>query len=198
MPAEKLMDLIDESAPEEGVVDVTGLEVTFANGSRRIELADADDGAVVGAVIEGGADTTRRMSAVEWDAAVAAAAVVEEVHSESTMRMSAIQSSELAALITPVDVSIEVDVAVEVVAANIAVDGPVVRFSAPRIVMPIPAPVDDDDDDLAVPVEQAAAPIVEAPAPAPKRSFWNAWTIGSLLALAGAAAGLVLVALEKI
>ncbi len=196
MQSQKLMDLIDKTAPDEGVVDVHALETSFANGSRRIALAEEDDGAVVAAVVEGGADTTRRMSAVEWDAAVSAAAVVEgPVHSESTMRMSAIQSSELARLIAP-EVSLEVTHEVEHDVAPVVPEEPVVRFSTPRIVLPIPAPVNEDEDDLAIPVE--AAPAIAAPAPAPARRFLNAWMIFAFLTLAAASAGLVLVALEKI
>jgi hypothetical protein len=178
MQAQALIDLIDETAPEDGVVDVHALETSFANGSRRIELAEPED-AVVEAVVEGASDTTRRMSAVEADALVAV-----EIRSESTMRMSAIQASELVALITPEDISVSVDVS----------DAePVVRFSAPKLVLPIPAPIEDDEvaDEYVV---ERAAPVVEAPV----RRRGIGWMVFAFVALASASAALVLVALEKI
>lgn len=177
MQAQKLMDLIDETAPDEGVVDVHALETSFANGSRRIELVEPDDGAVVPVAIEGAADTTRRMSAVEWDAAISA--VESEVHSESTLRMSAIQASELAALITPVEVSVEIPLVAE----------PVVTFTTPRISLPLPAPVEEASKDVEISIEQVNEPAVAPPA----RRGMNPWMIGALIALAGAVAGLAAV-----
>lgn len=176
MHAAKLIDLIDESAPDEGVVDVHEIEAKFANGSRRIPLVPPNDvgGAVVEAVVEGGADTTRRMSAVEADALVAT-----EIRGESTMRMSAIQEHELVALIKPDEPPA----------------APVVRFShssemaAPRAMMSVP----EDDDDLVIAVEQSAEPSIAEP---PVRRRSNAWMIGALIAFAGAAAGLAAVLLS--
>lgn len=191
MQAQKLIELIDETVQDEGVVDVHQLESSFANGSRRIALVDPEETAVVGAIVDGAADSTRRMSAVEWQTAVSA--VVSEVHSESTMRMSAIQASELAALTS--DVEVEVTQQAPVTASHLAASAsePVVRFSAPRLVLPIPAPVEDDEiaDEYRVEPAQTA---VQAPA---KRRV-NAWMIGALIAFAGAATGLVIVALERI
>lgn len=188
MQAQKLIDLIDQSAPEEGVVDVHELDTAFANGSRRIALVDPiDRGAVVEAAVEGTADTTRRMSAVEADALVAV-----EIRSESTMRMSAIQESELVALITPVEVSVEApnEATNEATNDEPAMSMPVVRFSKgsePRMVLPLPAPMEqpavDDVENLEL------APGIEAPV----RRGMNPWMIGGLIALAGAVAGLVAV-----
>ena len=175
MQAAKLIDLIDESAPDDGVVDVHEIE-KFANGSRRIPLSEPED-AVVSAIVEGGADTTRRMSAVEWDAAVCA--VESEIHSESTMRMSAIQSNELAALITPVEVSLVTEPPMQ---------DPVVTFTTPRLALPLPAPIEMDVDMYMEPA--ASEPIV-----APVRRAGNSWMIGAIIALAGAAAGLAAVLL---
>lgn len=192
MQAQKLIDLIDQSAPEEGVVDVHELDTAFANGSRRIALVDPiDRGAVVEAAVEGTADTTRRMSAVEADALVAV-----EIRSESTMRMSAIQESELVALITPVEVSVEAPSEAANEATNEATNDepamsmPVVRFSKgsePRMALPLPVPMEqpavDDVENLEL------APGIEAPV----RRGLNPWMIGGLIALAGAVAGLVAV-----
>lgn len=179
MQAQKLIDLIDESAPDEGVVDVHALDMKFADGTRRIEVAPLEEEGAVVAIVEGAADTTRRMSAVEWDAAVAAAAAVEsEVHSESTMRMSAIQANQLAALITPVEVSL-VDEAPELV------QEPIITFTTPRLSQPLPAPIEGAD----VSVETA---------PAVPRRGTNRWMIAAMIALAGAAAGLAAVALSYV
>jgi|GEM_PF-5894488 len=179
MQAQKLVDLIDQTAPDEGVVDVPELDTAFANGSRRIALVDPiDSGAVVEAVVEGTADTTRRMSAVEADALVAV-----EIRSESTMRMSAIQESELVALITPVEVSIE----------EPAMSMPVVRFSTgsePRMALPLPAPPIEEPADVET-VELTAGS--DAGIEVPVRRGMNPWMIGGLIALAGAVAGLVAV-----
>lgn len=181
MQAQELIELIDETAPDDGVVDVHALETSFANGSRRIELAEPDDGAVE-AIVEGAADTTRRMSAVEADALVAV-----EIRSESTMRMCAIQASELVALITPADASVDVDVSVEVSSE------PIVRFSAPKLVLPIPAPVEDDEVAEVYLIERAAEPVAEAPA---RKGI--GWMVFGFIALASASAGVILVVLEKI
>lgn len=170
MQAQKLIDLIDQSAPDDSVVDLHGVD--FADGTRRIPIAPADEGAVV-AVVEGSADTTRRMSAVEWDAV--AAVVESEVRSESTMRMSAIQANELVALITPVEVSLleeaeprlhEQEIATQ---APIEVREPIVTFRAPTV--------------------RPEEPVIEPPS----RRGPNPWMIGALFALAGAIAGLVAV-----
>ncbi len=178
MQAQKLVDLIDQTAPDEGVVDVPELDTAFANGSRRIALVDpSDSGAVVEAVVEGTADTTRRMSAVEADALVAV-----EIRSESTMRMSAIQESELVALITPVEVSIE----------EPAMSMPVVRFSTgsePRMALPLPAPIEEPADVETVELTAGSDAGIEVPV----RRGMNPWMIGGLIALAGAVAGLVAV-----
>jgi hypothetical protein len=172
MQAQKLFDLIDESAPDEGVVDVHQIEARFADGSRRIPLSEA---AAVCAVVDDVSDTTRRMSAVDVDAAVAMAI---DDSSDTTRRMSAIQASELAALITPVA---EVPVATEVV----------VKFRAttvrPALELPLPAPVE---------IEAELPELYEPPAvAAPVRRSSQAWMIGAVLALAGAAAGLAAVLL---
>lgn len=159
MQAQKLIELIDESAPDDSVVDLHEVE-KFADGTRRIPLP-VEEAAVV-AVVEGSADTTRRMSAVEWDAAISA--VESEVHSESTTRMCAIQASELAALITPVEVSVVEEPSL---AASVEIHAPVVTFRQPT----------------AVPVESSE--------PGHRRA--NPWMIGALIALAGAIAGLAAV-----
>lgn len=176
MQAQKLIDLIDATAPDEGVVDVHALENSFANGSRRIALVEPKD-AVVEAIVEGGADSTRRMSAVEADALVAV-----EIRSESTMRMSAIQESELVALITP---AIEAESNVE----------PVVRFTSPKLVLPIPAPVEDDDVADEYMVEPAVG-ITATTSPVRRRRL--GWMALAFVAFASASAALVLVALERI
>lgn len=190
---QQLLDLIDESAPDEAVVDVHEIESRLANGSRRIPLP-AQDAAVV-AVVEGASDTTRRMSAVDLDAAVAA--VEAEVHSESTMRMSAIQANQLAALITPVEVSL-VDEAISSAAARLAVlppsavttpeafpvgTEPVVRFAPSR---PL-APVADDT---------FGGPMIDARAEQdiPVRGT-NWWLVGGIVAVLMAALALAAVAL---
>lgn len=184
MQAQKLIDLIDESAPDEGVVDVHALDMKFADGTRRIEVAPLEEEGAVVAIVEGAADTTRRMSAVEWDAAVAAAAAVEsEVHSESTMRMSAIQANQLAALITPVEVSL-VDETHEPIAPEL-VQEPIITFTTPRLSQPLPEPIEGAD----VSVETA---------PAVPRRGTNRWMIAAMIALAGAAAGLAAVALSYV
>lgn len=84
MRAQTLLELIGESAPEEGVVDLHELEASFSGG------------AVVAEEIT--AEPTRRMSTAECDAALVAA---EGINGKATTRMSAVQSSELAALIAP-------------------------------------------------------------------------------------------------
>ncbi|MGE0402938.1 MAG: hypothetical protein AB7T06_39900 [Kofleriaceae bacterium] len=184
MQAQKLIDLIDESAPDEGVVDVHALDMKFADGTRRIEVAPPEEEGAVVAIVEGAADTTRRMSAVEWDAAVAAACAVEsEVHSESTMRMSAIQANQLAALITPVEVSL-VDETHEPIAPAL-VQEPIITFTTPRLSQPLPAANEGAD----VSVETASA--------VPRRGA-NRWMIAAMIALAGAAAGLAAVALSYV
>lgn len=169
MQAQNLIDLIDKSAPDEGVVDMHEIEATFANGSRRIELVEPDDGAVVQAVPTDAADTTRRMSAVEADALVAV-----EIRSESTMRMCAIQESELVKLMAPTEIAIP--------------QPPVVTFNAPKVALPLPAPAEDE-------VEVATAyempEMTVEPVVAPRRN--NAWMTFAILALAAAAGALAYV-----
>lgn len=178
--AQKLIDLIDESAPDEGVVDIHAIEAKLADGSRRIPLVASDDAAVCAAV-EGTADTTRRMSAVDVDAAVSMAI---DDSSDTTRRMSAVQANELAAMITPVEVSLATDVA--------PVEPVVVKFRPPtiepahRLELPLPAPVEIEADFDGIADPAAAAPV---------RRGANAWMIGALIAVAGAAAGLAAVLL---
>lgn len=174
MKAQNLIDLIDKSAPDEGVVDMHEIEATFANGSRRIELAEPDDGAIVQAVPTDAADTTRRMSAVEADALVAT-----EIRSESTMRMCAIQESELVKLITPLDVTIE----------PVVPEAPMVTFNAPRVALPLPAP--DEDIEVAFDAPEAVPVMAVEPAIAPRRG--NGWMIFAILALVSAAGALAYV-----
>jgi hypothetical protein len=93
--AQALIDLIGESAPEEGVVDLHELEASFSRG------------AVVAEEITG--EPTRRMSTAEAEAAMTA---VEDVNARPTARMSAVQASELAALLAPPVVAAREHVAV--------------------------------------------------------------------------------------
>ena len=178
---QQLLDLIDESAPDEGVVDVHEIESKFANGSRRIALVPPEEAAVC-AVVEGSADTTRRMSAVDLDAAVA---IAIEGTADTTRRMSAVQSNELAALITPVEVSVASEPAPVVV-----------KFHQP---VPAEAPMTPPVD-VTVPVSEMAWPRHAAEDYAaidlPVRRGVNVWMIGGLIAFAGAAAGLVAVLLS--
>jgi hypothetical protein len=189
MQAQKLIDLIDESAPEEGVVDVHEIEAKFADGSRRIPLVAQD--AAVCAVVEGAADTTRRMSAVDLDAAVVA--TIDDV-ADTTRRMSAIQANELAALIAPEVPIARVNVvragAPSNVAPPIEPSPVVVKFRAPTVrpalELPLPAPVE-----VEIEIEAEPPPVMAAP-----RKSSKVWIIGALLAVAGAAAGLAAVVLS--
>ena len=179
MQAQKLIDLIDQTAPDEGVVDVHEIESKFADGSRRIPLVEE---AAVCTVVEGAADTTRRMSAVDVDAAVAMA--IDDA-SDTTRRMSAVQANELAALITPVEVVVAETCDAPDIAVASAIEGAieseieseieiapvVVTFRAPTV-----TPVEDDE------------PVVE-------RRSARAWMIGAVLAVAGAGAALAAVLL---
>lgn len=97
MQAVKLIDLIDEIAPEDGVVDIFEIEASFARGTEKmVRPADPGDAVVEAAVI---GESTRRMSAVEWDEAMSA--VAASGSPKATMQMPAIQVAELTASITP-------------------------------------------------------------------------------------------------
>ena len=103
MQAVTLIDLIDEIAPEDGMVDIYELESSFARGTTKIARPPEEEvDAIVETVVT--SEPTRRMSAVEWDAVLGA--VAAESNSRTTTRMTAIQLTELAALITPVEVSV--------------------------------------------------------------------------------------------
>jgi hypothetical protein len=190
MQAQKLIDLIDESAPDEGVVDVHEIETKFADGSRRIPLVAQSDAAVC-AVVEGAADTTRRMNAVDLDAAVVA--TIDDV-ADTTRRMSAIQANELAALIAPEVPIARVNVVRAGAPSNVAPpvepSPVVVKFRAPTVrpalELPLPAPVE-----VEIEIEAEPPPVTAAP-----RKSSKAWIIGALLAVAGAAAGLAAVVLS--
>lgn len=97
MQAVNLIDLIDESAPEDGVVDIYEIEASFARGTEKIARPTDLDGAVVEAEIA--SEPTRRMSAVECDAALEL--VAASGPPKTTMQMPAVQVAELAASITP-------------------------------------------------------------------------------------------------
>jgi len=183
MRAQNLIELIHTSAPDEGVVDMHEIEATFADGSRRIPLTDPSDGAIVQAVPMDAADTTRRMTAVEADALVQT-----EIRSESTMRMSAIHQSELVALITPTDVR-DAPNAHDASAAHDAFEEPVVpivTFTTPRMVLPLPAPAEEIEAIEPEPPEVTLEPTI-----ATKRG--NGWTVFAIVTLLCAAGGLAYV-----
>lgn len=129
MQAVTLLDLIDESAPEDGVVDIFALESTFARGTARIERSPVPDALPDGAVVEAPitAESTRRMTAVEWNEAMAASAA--SAAPKTTMQMPAVQVAELAASIAP-------------------------AIEAPALVSPVAVPVEVET----APVEIAMAP----------------------------------------
>ncbi|MFN0246052.1 MAG: hypothetical protein ACKV2T_04040 [Kofleriaceae bacterium] len=192
MQVQRLIDLIDEIAPEEGVVDVHEIEARFADGSRRIPLVAREDAAVC-AVVEGTADTTRRMNAVDLDAVVAI--TIDDV-ADTTRRMSAVQADELAAMSTPEPpVAPEPRIVRRVVPRIEPEASPVVvKFCAPTVrparelssMPPFTAPAEVE---VEVEVEHA----IESNTL--QRSS-KGWIIGGLLAVAGAAAGLAAVLLS--